>query len=136
MDFILAKMGGRFDSASKGFQEFIELMGELAMNDSISEALRDRMLIVPAEADIAREVAKNVDPDAISRARQSLKTEIAKINAPRFLPLYTALGAVNGFAVDADAAGKRALRLNLLEYLSLAAKKRRIGRQKFDGGRN
>ena len=49
----------------------------MAENDSLEPAFRAQVLEPPSEADIAREIGRDVDPDAIHRARERVRAEIA-----------------------------------------------------------
>ena len=63
---------------------------------------------LPGEADLAREIGKNIDPDAIFAAREALAASIAKISKAAFERLYASLQASGSFSPDAASAGRRA----------------------------
>ena len=96
-----------------------ELAGRIAANASLEPALRALALTLPAEADIAREIGKGIDPDAIFAAREALARSIATVNEEGFRQLYAELNSDGPFRPDADGAGRRALRNVLLDYLAL-----------------
>lgn len=75
------------------------------------------MLTLPSEADIAREIAHNVDPSAIRVARESLRLFIGSSIHLKALPLHRSLSSPAKFSPDARSAGKRALNAVLLDYL-------------------
>ena len=85
---------------------------------TLEPAFRALALTLPGEADIARELGTNIDPDAIFAAREALAKAIAEANAALFEQLFDALGGDNTFSPDAASAGRRALRNVLLDYLS------------------
>jgi aminopeptidase N len=74
-------------------------------------------LSLPSEGDIAREMARNVDPDAIFAARESLRGALGRAHAPALSRLHDALGG-GAFSPDAASAGQRALRNLALSMLA------------------
>lgn len=96
-----------------------ELVGRVAFDDAIEPAFRALCLTLPSESDIAREMGRNVDPDAILASRQHLIGVIASSHADRFAAVYDDLRQEEAFSPAAAPAGKRALRNVLLDYLSL-----------------
>ncbi|MEI2384681.1 aminopeptidase N [Breoghania sp. JC706] len=104
--------------AADEIQEFAALLGEAASDDGFEPALRAQLLQLPAESDIAREIGTDVDPDAIASARKAVQVAVAGHCAEGFAILYEALADTGAYSPDADAAGRRALRLTVLEYLA------------------
>ncbi len=100
--------------------ELSDLAGAIAANDALEPAFRALALTLPGEADIARELGTNIDPDAIFVAREALTRAIAAANSSLFERLFEGLGGDNTFSPDAASAGRRALRNTLLDYLSTA----------------
>jgi aminopeptidase N len=98
--------------------ELTRLAGVIAASDALEPAFRALALALPGEADIARELGSNIDPDAIFAARNALAKAIAEANAGLFERLFGELGGDNTFSPDAASAGRRALRNALLDYLS------------------
>ncbi|MGD9913601.1 MAG: aminopeptidase N [Rhizobiaceae bacterium] len=96
-----------------------ELTRAFAEDESLEHAYRALALALPGEADIAREIGSNIDPDAIFAAREALLQEIATANAATFERIYDSLADKGPYSPDAAAAGRRALRNILLDYLAL-----------------
>ncbi|RUW80430.1 DUF3458 domain-containing protein, partial [Mesorhizobium sp. M8A.F.Ca.ET.059.01.1.1] len=96
-----------------------ELAGNIASDETLEPAYRALALALPGDADIARDIGKNIDPDAIHSARQALALVIATANGEAFSGLYDRLADKTAFSPDATSAGRRALRNILLDYLSL-----------------
>ena len=89
------------------------------MNDtSLDDALRAQTLTLPSEADIAQEIGKNVDPDAVRAARQTLRRAIATALVDELAPYAGNYAASDVFSPDAASAGKRALSNVALHYYS------------------
>ncbi|VTZ49067.1 Aminopeptidase N [Methylocella tundrae] len=90
-------------------QGFIDALG-VVLNKSSDPAYTAQMITLPSEADIARDMGEDVDPDAIHAARDALRQAIGKSLAAGLLSAY-ARHAENGpYSPDAEAAGRRALR--------------------------
>jgi len=74
-------------------------------------------LVPPGEDDIAREIGKDIDPDAIFRARKDLRAAIGERLGPALTTFYERMTVPGGYSPDAASAGRRALRnaaLNLM----------------------
>ncbi|MER9626659.1 MULTISPECIES: aminopeptidase N [unclassified Mesorhizobium] len=95
------------------------LAGKTAGDEALEPAYRALALALPGEADIARDIGKNIDPDAIFAGREALAVAIAEANREIFSNLYDRLADNGPFSPDAASAGRRALRNVLLDYLSL-----------------
>ncbi|MBZ9760972.1 aminopeptidase N [Mesorhizobium sp. CA8] len=95
------------------------LAGRIAGDETLEPAYRALALALPGEADIARDIGKGIDPDAIFAAREALARTIGEVNREAFAALYDRLADKGPFSPDAASAGRRALRNTLLDYLSL-----------------
>lgn len=95
------------------------LAGRIAGDNALEHAFRALALTLPGEADIARDIGKNIDPDAIFAGREALARKIAESNSGVFSQLYEDLRMSDGFSPDAASAGRRALRNILLDYLAI-----------------
>ncbi|WP_159593087.1 aminopeptidase N [Chelativorans xinjiangense] len=91
---------------------------EIAAKESLEAAYRALALALPAEADIAREIGSNIDPDAIGKAREALRKAIGREAQEVFGQVYRSLEDDGPFSPDAENAGRRALRNVLLEYMA------------------
>ena len=89
-----------------------------AGDDSLEPAFRAQALALPSEADIARELGGNNDPDAIHTARQAILKRVAETGKDIFAALYDSMQTPGSFSPDAASAGRRALRNAALTYLS------------------
>jgi aminopeptidase N len=88
-----------------------------ATDTALEPAFRALCLQLPAEADIAREIGKDVDPDAIQTARAWLRRTLSDALSVTLLALYSDMAPAGPFSPQAEAAGRRALRNVVLEYL-------------------
>lgn len=88
-----------------------------------SDALRDPafaalVLTLPSEADIAQEIAIDVDPDAIHHARTTMRSHIGQACAVSLQEFYCSLADAGAYSPDAKSAGRRALRNASLDLLA------------------
>ena len=90
----------------------------LLTDDTLDPAFKALALALPAETEIARELAEGVDPDAVFAARRGLKRLLADALAPVFTHLYDTQTSTAPYSADAAAAGRRALRNLALDYLT------------------
>ncbi|MCA1241350.1 aminopeptidase N [Stappia stellulata] len=107
-------------------------------DDTLEPAFRALCLQLPGEADIAREIGSNVDPEAIHLARSQMRAGLAAALAPSIKRIYDGMKETAPYAPDAAAAGRRALKNVLLEYLGHAhgGEYDALVRQQFDAADN
>jgi aminopeptidase N len=118
-DALMAGARTAMDGAEPRFAPDIAgLAGAIAADGSLEPAFRALALGLPGEADIAREMGGNIDPQAIFTARDALARAIASANRGGFETLWEALADDGPFSADAQSAGRRALRNTLLDYLA------------------
>jgi aminopeptidase N len=75
-------------------------------------------LVPPDEGDIAREIGRDIDPDAIFRARHALRIDIGARLKPALSTIYDRLAVGGGYTPDAASAGRRALRNVALDLMA------------------
>lgn len=100
--------------------QLLQLLAETAQDETLDHAFRALCLSLPDEADIARVMGTNIDPDLIHQSREALLAAIAQANAAGFTKIYEQLHDTATFTPDAASAGKRALKAVLLNYLTIA----------------
>ncbi|MBY3595696.1 aminopeptidase N [Rhizobium bangladeshense] len=115
---------------------FVEALIAAAADESLEPALRAQSLALPSEADIARELGSNNDPDAIHAGRQAILRQIAEAGKDVFASLYAATTSSGSFSPDAKSAGLRALRNSALTYLSHAEQTPVRAKAAFDTANN
>lgn len=99
---------------------FVDVLLAVAADEALEPAFHAQALTLPSEADIARELGGNNDPDAIHAGRQAVLSAIATAGAEVFRKLHAAHSASGPFSPDAAGAGKRALKNIALSFLSIA----------------
>ncbi|GLQ34847.1 aminopeptidase N [Amylibacter marinus] len=101
---------------------FADALRTIALDGALDPNFRALMLTLPSEDAIAvhmGHLGAVPDPEAIHRARHDLKKTIAKQLASDLPELFAAMRVRGPYSPDADAAGRRALRLAALGLLSL-----------------
>ncbi len=89
---------------------FIAALKRVLDAGTIDPAFAAQVVTLPGEADIAREIAEDVDPEAIFTARKVLRETIGRELASPLLETYEKLTDTAAYSPDAAAAGRRALR--------------------------
>ena len=94
----------------------------IVIEKSSDPAFIAQALTLPGEADIAREIGEDVDPDAIHLARESLRETIGRDLKDALLTAYKRLADDGPYSPGAVAAGGRALRNAALDLLTAGNK--------------
>jgi len=85
-------------------------------------------LTPPGETDIAREIGRDIDPDAIHRALTALRAAIGTRLNEALLATYQKLTSTAPYTPDAASAGRRALRNVCLDLLAAGGAEDAIAR--------
>ena len=99
---------------------FIAAYGSLledALVGRIDPAFAALTMTLPTEADLARVIGQDVDPDAIFRARDSLRGSLGRSHANALRALHDRMADSGPYTPDAASAGRRALRNGALALL-------------------
>jgi aminopeptidase N len=107
-----------------------------AADEDLEPAFRAQVLALPSEADIARELGSNNDPDAIHAGRQAIMGRIAEAGKDSFSALYDSMSTPGPFNPDAASAGRRALRNTALAFLSQSDNAPPRAKAVFDAANN
>ncbi|HVY20502.1 MAG TPA: aminopeptidase N [Bauldia sp.] len=89
--------------------KLVDALADVAENDDLEPAFRAQVLVLPSEADIAREIGRDVDPDAIALARNAVRAAIAERAGARLAAVAERMKVPGAFTPDAASAGRRAL---------------------------
>ena len=100
-----------------GATRLAEVLGATANDAGLLPAYRAEFLKLPGESDIAREIGRNVDTDAVHSVRESLRTEIGNVLRETLAALYESSQPRGPYSPDAASAGLRALRTATLDLL-------------------
>jgi len=96
---------------------FAEALGGVLGAFASDPAFTAQAISLPTEADIAREIGRDVDLDAIHMARRELRRSVGAQLQPRLLSAYEALSNDAPYSPDARSAGARALRNAALDLI-------------------
>jgi len=75
-------------------------------------------LVPPGEGDIAREIGRDIDPDAVFGARRVLRANIGETLGPALAETYERMAVPGPYSPDAASAGRRSLRNVALDILA------------------
>jgi aminopeptidase N len=118
--------------------KLIAAMAAVLNDTKLEPAFIALMLAAPGEGDIAREIGKDIDPDAIFRARKTLRADIGDKLGPALAAAYDRLAIKGPYSPEAKDAGKRALRNVALDLLAATGKTDAIARaaRQYDAADN
>ncbi|TQX87180.1 MULTISPECIES: aminopeptidase N [unclassified Rhizobium] len=117
-------------------QTLIDALLTAAADETLEPAFRAQVLNLPSEADLARELGANNDPDAIHAGRQAILSQIADAGRDIFAALHEGMATPGDFSPDAASAGRRALRNAALGFLSLSDNTPARAKAAFDAANN
>jgi len=123
----LLKQGARCGQPAAP-EALVDAARNILADAGLDPAFKAQALALPGEGEVARELATDVDPDAIFAARKALKVAVGTALAPGFEATYGALASTGAFTPDAAGAGRRALRNLSLDYLAVTASAEGIAR--------
>jgi aminopeptidase N len=95
----------------------IDALAAVLADDTLEPAFVALALSLPSEADIAREIGRDVDPEAIFAARTALGAAVGLQLARPLFERYQQLSERAPYRPDAAGAGRRALRNACLDLL-------------------
>jgi aminopeptidase N len=93
-------------------------LGAILEDAKLEPAFVALTLSPPSDADIAREIGHDVDPDAIFAARRKLRAAIGKRHGAALANTYERMNTTEPYRPDAQGAGRRALKNVCLDLLA------------------
>ena len=96
----------------------LDALAAILADKSLEPAFIAEVLSPPSEADIAREIGRDVDPDAIFRARVALRALIGLHLNAALTSTYERLAHSGPYSPDAASAGRRLLKNICLDLLA------------------
>jgi aminopeptidase N len=103
-------------------------LGAILADEKLEPAFIALTLVPPSDADIAREIAREVDPDAVFAARQKVRATIGERHASALANTYERMATPGPYQPDAQSAGRRSLRNVCLDFLAVAEGRDAIAR--------
>jgi aminopeptidase N len=110
----------RADAPGRTADALVHALGATLADDRLEPAFVTQVLAMPSERDIAREIGRDVDPDAIFAARRALRAEIGNELAGALADTYGRMVETGPFSPDAASAGRRSLKNICLSLLATA----------------
>jgi aminopeptidase N len=101
-------------------ETLVHALGAVLKDQDLEPAFVAHAMTLPSEGDIAREIGRDVDPDAIFAARRELRAEIGGKLADTLVDTYHRMADIGPFSPDAASAGRRALKNACLDLLATA----------------
>jgi aminopeptidase N len=95
----------------------LDALGATLAEGALEPAFVALALSLPAEAEIAREIGHDVDPDAVFAARAALRAAVGEYLAGPLFDHYRRLSESGPYRPDAASAGRRMLRNTCLDLL-------------------
>ncbi|MDC7788661.1 aminopeptidase N [Rhodoplanes sp. TEM] len=96
----------------------VHALAAVLADERLEPAFVAQVLSIPSEGDIARDIGRDVDPEAIWLARHALRRAIGNDLAPTLRVLYDRLRDDAPYSPDAASAGRRSLRNVCLDLLA------------------
>jgi aminopeptidase N len=106
----------------------IQALGAILADPALEPAFVAEALNPPSEADIAREIGRDVDPDAIFRARTGLRALIGITLNAALTDVYDRMTTDAPYNPDAASTGQRALKNIALDLLAATGESHVIAR--------
>jgi aminopeptidase N len=103
-------------------------LGATLKDSSLEPAFIALTLAPPSEADIAREIGSDVDPDAVFAARRKLRAATGERHGPALAETYQQMTSSGPYQPDAQSAGRRALKNICLDLLAITGRDDAIAR--------
>jgi aminopeptidase N len=124
-----ARCGGKYELAcGKEAARLANALGATARDAGLLPAYRAEFLKLPTESDVARELAREVDTDAVHQGREMLRATIGKESREILARLYEETVPTGPYSPDPESAGSRALRGAALDLLAATGEASEIAR--------
>jgi aminopeptidase N len=116
----------------------LDALAAILGDSRLEPAFIAEVLIPPSEADIAREIGRDIDPDAIFRARAGLRTLIGLHLNGALTAAYNSLASTGPYSPDAASAGRRMLRNVCLDLLAATQEPHaiKLAARQYENARN
>ena len=109
-------------------QGLVDALAAILADRDLEPAFIAQTVTIPSEADISREIGREVDPDAIFQARMGLRATLGAALAAQLAKTYAAMIVGGPYTPDAAGAGRRALKNVCLDLAAATGLPDAIGR--------
>jgi aminopeptidase N len=126
---LITATGAARIGAPPGFEPALaDALAAVGDDEGLEPAFRALVLQLPGEADIAREIGHDVDPEAIAAARNGLRAAIAARIGDTLAAIAERMSHHGRFSPEAAAAGRRSLANTALDLLVAGGSRSAIAR--------
>ncbi len=119
-------------------EKLIAALGAILDNSKLEPAFMALALVPPGEGDVAREIGRDIDPDAVFNARRALRASIGGKLGRALVAIYEGMTVPGPYSPDATSAGRRTLRNVALDLLAATGVREAIARaaRQYDAADN
>ncbi len=118
----------RAGAAPRDDEGLMEALGAILKDPTLEPAFIALTLAPPSEADIAREIGRDVDPQAVFTARRNLRGAIGARHGAALAETYRRMAAIGPYRPDAEGAGRRTLKNVCLDLMAMTEASEAIAR--------
>ena len=118
----------RAGEAAREDAGLLAALGAILDDGKLEPAFVALMLSPPSDADIAREIGSDVDPDAVFAARRKLRAAVGTRHGAALVETYARMITPGPYRPDAASAGRRALKNACLDLLAMTGRDDTIAR--------
>jgi aminopeptidase N len=108
----------RSGSARPPVDPFSDALGNVLRDAGLDQGFKAMMLSLPAEAEIATAIGKDIDPDLIRAAREWLREEVGRFLMPLLQNLWHQTDLSSPYSPDPASTARRALRYAVLQAIA------------------
>jgi aminopeptidase N len=105
-------------------------------NPDLDDAFKAQVVGMPGETVVGRHIGKDVDPDAVAKARRALLQTLVGPIADKLEALYRSLEITEPYSPDAAQAGRRSLRNGLLALIVAGADRGDLAAEQYHNASN
>jgi aminopeptidase N len=119
-------------------EKLIAALAAILDDSKLEPAFMALALVPPGEGDVAREIGRDIDPDAVFSARRALRASIGGKLGRALVAIYERMTVPGPYSPDATSAGRRTLRNMALDLLAATAAPEAIARaaRQYDAADN
>jgi aminopeptidase N len=106
--------------SARAVRQYAEALRKCLDDETLDPAFKSLMLSVPGETDLASFIGKNVDPQRLHDARNSVRAMTGQVLHDRLIELLASENATAAYSPDAESCARRSLQHSALALLAAA----------------
>ena len=118
----------RKDKPAADATAFIDALGDIVGDGQLEPSFRAQVLALPSEADVARVIGRDIDPDAIHKARHMLRRKVAQRLGGKPETIYGEMAVKGAYEPSPEQIARRSLRNAALLILMARGSAADVGR--------